>query len=135
MSKKIQFFEDKDKTKQIYPEIEIFEMGSNDNGNYIKFDNGLLICYGRKTYKNMSFSNDFWTNYKRSENGLYVDFPVQFIEKPYCLLTGAGNTLWIIQNEDNLSTSRSQGCTAISPNGYSASRDVILVYYAIGKWK
>lgn len=140
MSKKIQFFEDKNKTKQIYPEIkEPFETGSNENGNYIKFNNGLLICYGEKVYSNMSFSDDYWSYYQRShDQNLFISFPISFIEKPYCLVTTNGNQYWLSANTlmgDKLSTSRSHDYVAIGPKGYTTNRDVVLVYYAIGKWK
>ena len=107
------------------------EIGSNANGNYIKFANGILICY--KSHQITTSMTSSWGGWYESSTQNLGSFPVNFIEKPIVQATVSYGTASI---ESILNTSTtSWGSTVlyrpVSTSSYTYYVDLI----AIGKWK
>ena len=125
----------------------ISEIGSNSNGNYIKFDNGLLICYGiiskssflQTSSQSTSAQNINW--YRSKIASQY--FPVNFINENYSVILDVhcGTTGTRFCTSDTLT--KRVGYIEVQlvsvedftsgSNGYENLTDVSWI--AIGKWK
>lgn len=114
---------------------EIVEKDTNENGTYIKYSNGIMICFGSKTYSNQTFTDDFWSDYNRSSNSLMsATFPEEFASVPICTITGRCNNAWLIV-ENAATKTRTQQVVAISPKNVNWNMDVVIDYIAIGTWE
>ena len=119
----------------------IVESGSNENGNWIKFNDGTMICTATKLFENVSVTNSWGNLYETQELSL-GNFPQQFISTPIginCIMitnsnssdTGsAGFVEYIAQT-----TASSWGKTAIAKPVSSPAVNIGLSLIAIGKWK
>lgn len=109
----------------------IMESGSNDNGNYIKFYDGTLICYADKYGESSLF--DYWGQFKRGQ--VTVTFPQTFIANPF-VNTGLKNAESFAQLSVSAEDIKISGFTAkvFKPNN-ATSVSCELTYIAIGKWK
>lgn len=110
---------------------DLMEFGSNDNGNYIKYYDGTLICYADKYATSSLF--DYWGQLKRGQ--VTVTFPQTFISTPSVNvgLINAETFAQLSIAADGITTS---GFTAkvFKPNAAS-SIGVNFNYISIGKWK
>ena len=66
--------------------MQVEESGSNTNGNYIKYNDGTLICYHNKQFSGVNITT--------ANGSLYTatlvypfDFPIAFIEEPVVNVT------------------------------------------------
>lgn len=112
----------------------IVESGSNDNGSWVKFADGTMICSGyiSQTLTRTTQRSDCG-GYRTS--GVTVNFPATFIETPQLSLL------------DTSSTDFSLGCRSSSVNtsyfnvfwhainSSSSQLNYKADYIAIGKWK
>ena len=109
----------------------IMESDSNDNGNYIKFYDGTMICYGDK-YGTTTLV-DYWSQFKRGQ--VSITFPQTFISTPSVNVSvkNAETFAQLSMAADDITTS---GFTAkvFKPNSAS-STGVNFSYISIGKWK
>lgn len=114
----------------------IIETGSNSNGSWIKYDNGIMICY-----KNFSgtakITQSWYTLYETSSaNALdFGNYPQEFKETPLLFTQFyGGNSQWIDAWLDNSRTASKVGKAIVC----SASSKTAGAYYnilAIGRWK
>ena len=119
----------------------IVESGSNENGNWIKYNDGTMICTATKLFENVSVTNSWGNLYETQELSL-GNFPQQFISTPEginCIMItnsnssgkGSGGFVeYIVQT-----TNTSWGKTAIAKPASSAAANIGLSLIAIGKWK
>lgn len=119
----------------------IVESGSNDNGNWIKYADGTMICISVKLFENVSVTNTWGNLYETPELSL-GDFPQSFISTPTginCSMITNANTNgkgsagfieYIVQT-----TATSWGKTAITKPVSSSASNIGLSLMAIGKWK
>ena len=115
----------------------IIDQGSNDNGSYIKWSNGLQICWGSNT-----FPSEGWTGSgdKRYLTGQSLNFPVTFDSNPSFFgttqdasIAARSAKLANFVARVNVGTSN---VTDIAFNGWgTTSNDFILHWLAIGWWK
>lgn len=67
---------------------DIFDMGSNANGNWIKYSDGTMECWGSKTFSNLAVTtatgSAFYANSVSTPMG---NFPQTFIEAPKFMVT------------------------------------------------
>lgn len=109
----------------------IMESGSNDNGNYIKFYDGTMICY-ETISKNVSLT-DYWSQLKKGLTS--ITFSQKFISIPLVNvgLVDAEKFAQLSISADSVNTS---GFTAIvfKPNAVT-NTGIKFSYIAIGKWK
>ena len=119
----------------------IVESGSNDNGNWIKYNDGTMICTATKLFENVSVTNSWGNLYETAELTL-GNFPQPFISTPTginCIMItnsnssgkGSGGFVeYIVQT-----TNTSWGKTAIAKPVSSPGANIGLSLIAIGKWK
>lgn len=112
-------------------------MGSVSGRHYIKWANGLMVCYSTQTFENVQCTTQWGNVYNNSnDRRIFTDFPVRFKEVPVILksLNGGANG-WL--QTDTYNTAG----TVNNPGGWflvratSATVTVIASYVAIGKWK
>ena len=117
---------------EFYKDNGIVESGKNENGSYVKYADGTMICRHRVSLGSCTF--------KLNESGLYTSspgyyawsFPMPFIDSdvnvhPTCQ-SGAymcSSVGWLINNAINIFYHTNYACTT----------DVNLYMTAIGKWK
>lgn len=91
--------------------------GSNSNGNWIKFANGIMICYGE-----VSIASNNW--------GGTFTFPQTFISNPFVIesITVTGNNVCGINSKTILTTNVAYSTTT---NSYNR----VIYAIAIGRWK
>ena len=112
---------------------ELFDMsGSNENGNWIKFPDGTMICWGVKSYGSLSFSNSWGSVYDTPKFNL-GNFPQSFAVAPTVTLQCcSGATCW---PESIIPTVSSIGETWLMRPTSGTYDNVRLFYIAIGRWK
>lgn len=109
--------------------------GRNENGYYVKYDDGRMECWGTKTFLN------FPVTYKRetvyiSEWQTGIPFPVKFIQPPQiCNIFAQGkNSEFWVMIENSPYEQHSGGYTVASDRSQTIATCVI-GYHAIGYWK
>lgn len=112
--------------------------GSNANGNYIKYDDGTLICWNRITYsESVAVTTSSGALYRSSAITPFPNYPYTFIEAPavsFEYLSDTGNHfLWIVKANSATATAP-RGIYLFCPTSNTCS-DVVLSYIAIGRWK
>lgn len=113
---------------------KIIDSNGSNNEYYIKFNDGTLICYGKKTYGNNSMTTEKF-------NGVFVDetlnnstitFPKKFTDTPVVTCCCKSEAYLNYQ-------SASVNATSMKPkiwSSYSTTvTTLIFEYVAIGKWK
>lgn len=116
-----------------------FESGSNSNGNYIKFNDGTMICYNTQTFSNITVDyvwGELYTN--ANDRRAFSDFPVSFVNTPDVI-----KSLNFSSGDGFLMTNSSQGETSsTNPGGWQFARgtaatgiNLSVSYVAIGRWK
>ena len=106
------------------------ELGSNENGNYMKFNNGLLICWGKTD--SLLTSNSPSGNIFRSEESTRWYFPVKFIDENYYV--GAStptSNRWVDTSSGGTTTNIQFRHFSSTPS----DREVETRVFAIGRWK
>ena len=119
----------------------IVESGSNENGNWIKFVDGTMICTATKVFETIDINNS-WGNLYESAELTLGNFPQPFISTPTginCIMITNANTNnkgsagfieYIVET-----TNTSWGKTAIAKATSSVAANIGLSLIAIGKWK
>ena len=112
---------------------ELFDMsGSNENGNWIKFPDGTMICWGIKSYGSLSFSSSWGSVYETARFEL-GNFSQSFAEVPVVTLQCySGASCW---PESINPTVNSLGQTWLMRPSSGTYDNIKLFYIAIGRWK
>ena len=113
----------------------IVESGSNDNGSWIKYSDGTMICsMSKNVYVNFS-SSQKWGVIWESDNIDLGNFPQTFIKKPNVTISnfsGSGGFIEILRD----TTTSFVGNTKIArPSDTNNSIEYTFSIIAIGKWK
>lgn len=113
----------------------IIDSGTNNNGTWIKYSNGTMIC--TKTVTGTAYITEQYYNYfyHTPDNRSFDlgDFAQTFIERPICnIIFRGGNTQWIgsIQNQ-SASHIGDLHLLSVTSKTAGAYYDII----AIGRWK
>lgn len=118
----------------------ITESGSNENGSYIKFDDGTMICYNT----NLSLTDISITiakgNVYYSNDALQWVYPVAFVSYPAvsCFVRYTSNLtlLWIGQYAAPADNQQTYSCfRVISATSEASINGVCLKMIATGRWK
>lgn len=110
----------------------ICEKGNNNNGAYIKYSDGTMLCYG--AVSGTSNLSDYWGQFKRTDENLTLTFPVAFSEAPTSVqLTGDSYSSIVCTLIKNI-TETQLTFFCLKPNSVS-SKDYGVKWLAIGKWK
>ena len=110
----------------------IVEEGSNNNGYWIKYNNGIMICYGAKR-TNVTCSSHPNIYYSSSSDGFpTIEYALKFIETPYVFAevveTGP---FWLSTYSRNTTQATFVAYSTVARNNL----DTYIQYLAIGKWK
>ena len=110
----------------------IVESGSNNNGSYIKFSDGTMICYKITDAITMNIDVVWGSLYEGSVD--IGQFPANFIETPAISVSPFGSGMLVEQAGANATSSSWGVVTAVRP---TAVQNVQARFYmiAIGKWK
>ena len=108
----------------------IVESGENENGSYVKFGDGTMICYGRVALD----END--------GSGKVFSFPTSFIDSNYVIfVTANGNASsaasgsYVVE-QVRVDSSRFRAKALVhTATSINVPASVISLYYAIGRWK
>lgn len=114
------------------PLVTIVEKGSNTNGKYIKYSDGTMICYMKKTYNNIAMTQAWGTIYECDALNL-GNFPVAFVEAPSVTasVSGGNGSCWL----ERLLVSASSLGSSWFCRPTQMTCDVQVDYIAIGRWK
>lgn len=111
--------------------------GSGTNGYYIKYKNGLMICYGTVYFNNLVSTTDYWSFSNRTAENLNFSFPQTFIEAPALTMTFQSNVSGCIGLVKNGGTweGGSGNFGVLVAKGSTGNRNIRIEYIAIGSWK
>ena len=117
----------------------IYESGSNTNGNYIKYDDGTMICWYRQWFS-ISIATADGSLYK-SDNLALHDFPQTFVAIPVITIDYSMNNWAILSlgrsNTSSSTTVNSPGTVVlyrVSSTG-TGTVGVAINVIAYGRWK
>ena len=113
----------------------IIESGSNANGNWIKYNDGTMICTKKHTGTanvNVALGSIFY-------NGYYAmagDLPQNFIEAPYYYATNVESEweIWGLQTKPVTTSKWTTRVDLMSATSQS-DKPITITMIAIGKWK
>lgn len=114
----------------------IVESGSNDNGSWIKYSDGNMICYGSKDVTlncSQSWGNLFVGRYEN-----HISFPQEFIDIPLLQIhtrSTTNSSSWLI-SYDKTTVSKSNFYEVdVARAIANSSVPITIIFIAIGKWK
>ena len=114
----------------------VVESGSNSNGYYVKFDDGTMIQCGEAT-KTIA-TNAALTSGGYRSSGFTFDFPIDFYEPPKSVVANSVSinldANGVLITSSSTTKSRFQAVWW-SINSNSTSRDGVIMWQAIGRWK
>ena len=110
----------------------IVESGSNDNGSWIKFSDGTMICYKSTGEISMNITTPWGSLYEG--NVSLGNFPAEFIETPTISVTPFGSGMLIEQGGIDASETSWGNATCVRPNSVENVKARFHLM-AIGKWK
>ena len=114
----------------------IQEIGGSSTGYYVKFVNGILICYGEESYTSLNCVG-FGSALYRSASITFNNFPVEFKAVPditYSVKNMTPNTNGAVINTTSFATITSPGKVSVVKENNTAISGKVS-YFAIGKWK
>ena len=113
----------------------VVESGSNDNGNWIKFADGTMICYGDKNLSPITVDVAWGSMYESANKYDLGSFPQEFKAVPsLSIIQKDGATVWL-ETLGGATTTTNLGLTWLVSPVVRVGKDCILSYIAIGKWK
>ena len=116
----------------------VVESGSNENGSYIKYTDGTMICRGTWGIGAVSASTQSGNVYKVLIEQRH-NFPVSFIEKPtmtfsaYESVEDWGMLLVVCPKKNSVTAQNFGSINVISAT--QAAINLAIDYIALGKWK
>ena len=110
----------------------IVESGSNDNGSYIKYSDGTMICYKSTSEITINITTSWGSLYEGSLN--VGNFPIEFVETPTISVTPFGSGMLIEQGGANASKTSWGTIVVVRPTSVSGVKAKFHLI-AIGKWK
>lgn len=111
---------------------DIVESGSNDNGTYVKYSNGRMICT-KSVGLNLSFNTQWGSMYELSSRVSLGNFPAAFIGLPILNATVCDSAA-IIESINNRSNDFIGNINLMRPVANS-SVDLVIHITANGYWK
>lgn len=107
--------------------------GSNSNGNYIKYDDGTLIQWGKRTSQNVACTTA-WGALYRSDWSSGIPFPIEFTEVQMCevyFLAGTYASFIIMETGPQKTATQPYYIARMTS---STLANVEVGFYAIGRW-
>lgn len=110
----------------------IVESGSNSNGNWIKYSDGTMICWGYYEKENIAINRTFGSLYECQSFNL-GDFSQNFAEIPRVTITKLGTVCAWIESLDNVTRNSLGTANWVRPT--AGTYTLAYSYTAIGRWK
>ena len=115
--------------------LSVEESGTNANGSYIKYSDGTLVCYAKKSI-NVSFhSSQKWGVLWESDGTSLGAFPYTFYDVPIVNVTNtstAGGLIELVQSTSTTDVGTIYMCRPVDTN---SSQPYVFSIVAIGRWK
>lgn len=111
---------------------DIYDTGSNTNGYWIRYNNGVMICWNRVTVTNQSLSNAYGNHYQGTRQ---MTFPIEFAEVPTATCS---EFLWGTSaswGSVSTVTKTAVTCRGIDLYNRASGTACRIAYIAIGYWK
>lgn len=112
----------------------IIESGSNSNGNWIKYSDGTMVCYGSRSFTNINMTTKWGVVYESATQNL-GSFPQTFSQVPDYVDVHSKGGATVYPETIDATTATSIGRTYFWRPLSSTSQSFTIYYYAIGKWK
>lgn len=112
----------------------IVESGSNDNGSWIKFADGTMICTKKITFTNVVINTVWGSVYETASTFDFGDYAQEFIETPSVSIDlNEGSTCFCESFTER--TKKSIGSTWLWKPAVEAGGTMTFDIIAIGRWK
>ena len=120
-----------DTNLKTYLNSEIIKTGSNSNGFYEKYSNGILKCY---KYVTVNLTFNAWSNWYDAEGSL-GNWPYVFKDKPFYIQAMQGGTAvgGLIETVSNVTATSAGNVWITRPNKIDGNYYVYVM--GIGYWK
>ena len=120
-----------DEIKALKQQSGIAEIGENENGSYIRYENGIQMCWHVEEYEDIDMTDESGSIYRSI--GLSWDYPKPFIDDNVVVSFSSSNSqIWIDSSGNGDSTRVPYRAFSGTSN---RSRDFIVRTFAIGQWK
>ena len=117
----------------------VVESGSNNNGEWIKYANGTMICKGTWNIGAYTTGGNTIGNLWYGDINIWHQFPQPFVSRPtvnfdiYDIRNDFGGGLWVQKKANSIETARFGGFRILSAT--NTSMNVSIDFIAIGNWK
>ena len=111
----------------------IVESGSNENGTYVKFTDGTMICRATKRITGVTTAVPSGGNIPVSANQSGLTFPATFIEKPEISMSAGRHSAWIGYGWTPSTTATAD--FVVYTDVPVSDFYIDIQYVAVGKWK
>ena len=123
-----------DNTADTLDNCVIVDSGSNDNGSWIKWADGTMICTKKITFTNVVI-DDAWGAVYSSKNTIsFGDYAQEFIGIPNVSITLASGSTCFCETFSGR-TKKSIGSTWLCKPASESGGNMIFDIIAIGRWK
>lgn len=108
---------------------QIWESGSNANGTYVKFADGMMICYN---YVSIASSNNSGTSFTLPAT--YANTTYAVIASPRTMISGGNSASYVTETSvENMSVIKLK-CLYVTSGSVSDSPNSPVHYQTIGRW-
>ena len=112
----------------------IVESGSNDNGSWIKYSDGTMVCTKKVKFTGVVINTVWGGVYETSSKFNFGDYAQEFIEIPNVSITLADGATCFCETFSER-TKKSIGSTWLWKPAVEADGTMTFDVIAIGKWK
>lgn len=117
----------------------VVEAGNNTNGNYIKYENGTLVCWGNRTFNNVACTVAWGSLYESTSDVDLGTYPYAFYSRPRLSVqctSGTGLvTVFLEQIRISDANPEKIGTMYVCRPQSTPSVNFGLDFIAIGRWK
>lgn len=116
--------------EKLYPIADIYDSGSNANGHWIRYNNGVMKCWNKVYYPALNCNNAFGTGFMTNVTTV-PNYPIPFTTID-SVTTNIDNNM-MIMIDGNHTTTKPANFRGVRFTAYQTN--VYFYYIAIGKWK
>lgn len=112
---------------------KIYNSGTNSSGSWIKWENGIMICFGKKTFENVDVRNHWGNVFETADKFNFGSFPQEFTDTPSVGFNQIeGGTVYL--EAPGTTSTRIADTWFMSPVERS-NNTITFTYFAIGFWE
>lgn len=112
----------------------VVESGTNANGSWLKYANGIMICIKKIKFTNVVINTEWGSVYESASKFNFGDYAQEFIEIPNVSITLADGATCFCESFSGR-TKKSIGSTWLWKPAVEADGTMTFDIIAIGKWK